>query len=78
MSDYANFVARENGEDAPDTCFCARDLDDDGLCPVHGDPFLSARDRRAASQNPEYFRLRGEVIKFLEHHSKQFDREEAA
>ena len=36
------------------------------------------RDRRAASQNPEYFRLRGEVIKFLEHHSKQFDREEAA
>jgi nitrate ABC transporter ATP-binding subunit len=36
------------------------------------------RDRRAASRNPEYFRLRGEVIKFLEHHSKQFDREQAA
>ena len=36
------------------------------------------RDRRSAAQNPEYFRLRGEVIQFLEHHSKQFDREIAA
>jgi nitrate/nitrite transport system ATP-binding protein len=30
------------------------------------------RSRRAAVENPEYFRLRGEVICFLEHHSKQF------
>ena len=30
------------------------------------------RSRRAAVENPEYFRLRGEVIRFLEHHSKQF------
>ena len=33
---------------------------------------------RAAVENPEYFRLRGEVIRFLEHHSKQFLRESAA
>ena len=36
------------------------------------------RARRAAVENPEYFRLRGEVIRFLEHHSKQFTRESAA
>lgn len=30
------------------------------------------RSRRAAIENPEYFRLRGEVIRFLEHHSRQF------
>jgi len=36
------------------------------------------RSRRAAVENPEYFRLRGEVIRFLEHHSKQFVRESAA
>jgi nitrate/nitrite transport system ATP-binding protein len=30
------------------------------------------RSRRAAIEDPEYFRLRGEVIRFLEHHSKQF------
>ena len=30
------------------------------------------RSRRAAVDNPEYFRLRGEVIRFLEHHSRQF------
>jgi nitrate ABC transporter ATP-binding subunit len=30
------------------------------------------RNRRWASENPEYFRLRKEVIAFLEHHSKQF------
>jgi len=36
------------------------------------------RSRRAAIENPEYFRLRAEVIRFLEHHSKQFARESAA
>jgi len=36
------------------------------------------RSRGAAVENPEYFRLRGEVIRFLEHHSKQFIRESAA
>jgi len=36
------------------------------------------RSRRAAVENPEYFRSRGEIIKFLEHHSKQFSRESAA
>ena len=30
------------------------------------------RCRRAVVDNPEYFRLRGEVIGFLEHHSRQF------
>ncbi|MEO8100067.1 MAG: ABC transporter ATP-binding protein [Acidobacteriota bacterium] len=30
------------------------------------------RSRRWAVENPEYFRLRKEVIGFLEHHSKQF------
>jgi nitrate/nitrite transport system ATP-binding protein len=30
------------------------------------------RSRRSAVENPEYFRLRAEVIRFLEHHSKQF------
>jgi nitrate ABC transporter ATP-binding subunit len=34
------------------------------------------RSRRAAMENPEYFRLRGEVIRFLEHHSKQFAKHE--
>jgi nitrate/nitrite transport system ATP-binding protein len=36
------------------------------------------RSRRAAVENREYFRLRGEVIRFLEHHSKQFAREQVA
>ena len=36
------------------------------------------RSRRAAIENPEYFRLRGEVIRFLEDHSKQFAREKVA
>jgi nitrate/nitrite transport system ATP-binding protein len=36
------------------------------------------RSRRAAVENPEYFRLRGEVIRFLEDHSKQFTREKVA
>lgn len=35
------------------------------------------RSRRAAVENPEYFRLRGEVIRFLEHHSKQFSQHTA-
>jgi ABC-type nitrate/sulfonate/bicarbonate transport system ATPase subunit len=30
------------------------------------------RSRRWAVENPEYFRLRKEIIGFLEHHSKQF------
>ena len=30
------------------------------------------RSRRTAVENPEYFRLRGEVLAFLEHHSRQF------
>ena len=30
------------------------------------------RDRRSATNTPEYFRLRSQVIQFLEHHSKQF------
>jgi nitrate/nitrite transport system ATP-binding protein len=30
------------------------------------------RDRRSATNSPEYFRLRSQVIQFLEHHSKQF------
>ena len=33
------------------------------------------RSRRSAVENPEYFRLRAEVIRFLEHNSKQFARE---
>lgn len=36
------------------------------------------RDRRMASQDPEYFRLRSEVIRFLESHTKQFAHAEAA
>lgn len=36
------------------------------------------RSRGAAVENREYFRLRGEVIRFLEHHSKQFTREQVA
>jgi nitrate ABC transporter ATP-binding subunit len=36
------------------------------------------RSRRAAVESPDYFRLRAEVIGFLEHHSKQFPRESAA
>ncbi len=35
------------------------------------------RDRRMASTNAEYFRLRAEVIRFLDHHSRQFNREAA-
>jgi nitrate/nitrite transport system ATP-binding protein len=30
------------------------------------------RSRRWAMENPEYFRIRKEIIRFLEHHSKQF------
>ena len=30
------------------------------------------RSRRAAVENPDYYRLRGEVIRFLEDHSRQF------
>jgi ABC-type nitrate/sulfonate/bicarbonate transport system ATPase subunit len=30
------------------------------------------RSRVAAVENPEYFRLRGEIIRFLEDHSRQF------
>jgi nitrate ABC transporter ATP-binding subunit len=36
------------------------------------------RERRVAAENPEYFRLRGEIIGFLERHSKQFSSERAA
>jgi len=36
------------------------------------------RERRMAAGNPEYMRLRGDVIRFLEHHSKQFSGEVAA
>ncbi|MBL8233287.1 MAG: ABC transporter ATP-binding protein [Bryobacterales bacterium] len=36
------------------------------------------RDRRMAADNPEYLRLRAEVIRFLEHHSRQFQQEKAA
>jgi nitrate/nitrite transport system ATP-binding protein len=36
------------------------------------------RDRRMASENPEYMRLRAEVIRFLEHHSKQFSHQQEA
>src|SRR5262249_42009589 len=36
------------------------------------------RSRRAAVENREYFRLRGEIIRFLEHHSKQFVRGQVA
>jgi nitrate/nitrite transport system ATP-binding protein len=36
------------------------------------------RSRRSAVENPEYFRLRADVIRFLEHHTKQFDRERVA
>ncbi len=35
-------------------------------------PLARPRSRRAAIESPEYFRLRGEVIRFLEHHSRQF------
>ena len=36
------------------------------------------RTRRAAVANPEYFRLRGEVMRFLEDHSNQFAQERVA
>ena len=36
------------------------------------------RSRRSAMENPEYFRLRAEIIRFLENHTKQFARERAA
>ncbi len=36
------------------------------------------RSRRSAVENPKYFRLRGEVIRFLEHHTNQFARERVA
>jgi nitrate ABC transporter ATP-binding subunit len=36
------------------------------------------RSRSAAVENPDYFRLRGEVIRFLEDHSKQFAQERVA
>ena len=35
------------------------------------------RDRRMLTESPEYFRLRGQVIRFLEHNSKQFEKEAA-
>lgn len=43
-------------------------------------PLPRPRGRRMAAENPDYLRLRGEVIRFLEHHSKQFAKvgEEAA
>jgi nitrate/nitrite transport system ATP-binding protein len=31
------------------------------------------RERRSAGESAEYFRLRAEVIRFLEHHSRQFE-----
>lgn len=36
------------------------------------------RGRTELLDNPEYFRLRGEVLRFLEHHSKQFAAAQAA
>ena len=36
------------------------------------------RDRRSATDNLEYFRMRSEIIRFLEHHNKQFAQEKAA
>ena len=36
------------------------------------------RSRTELLDNPEYFRLRGEVLGFLEHHSKQFAAVQAA
>jgi nitrate/nitrite transport system ATP-binding protein len=36
------------------------------------------RDRRAAADNPGYFGLRAEIIRFLEHHSRQFTKDKAA
>jgi len=36
------------------------------------------RSRRGAVENPDYFRIRGEVIRFLEDHSKQFAQERVA
>ena len=36
------------------------------------------RDRRELADNQDYYRLRNEVIRFLEHHSKQFAQEKAA
>lgn len=36
------------------------------------------RDRRALTESQEYFRLRATVIRFLEHHSRQFGNQEAA
>jgi len=36
------------------------------------------RQRRAVTDNAEYFRLRGEIIRFLEHHTKQFAQEKVA
>ena len=36
------------------------------------------RGRRMAAENPDYLRLRNEIIRFLEHHSKQFAATEKA
>jgi nitrate/nitrite transport system ATP-binding protein len=36
------------------------------------------RDRRMAADNPHYFRSRSEIIRFLEHHSRQFEKDKAA
>ena len=36
------------------------------------------RDRRELADNQQYYQIRKEVIDFLEHHSKQFTRQEAA
>jgi nitrate ABC transporter ATP-binding subunit len=39
-----------------------------------GVPLPRPRSRRAAVENPEYFKLRAEVIRFLEHSTNQFER----
>ena len=36
------------------------------------------RSRRAAVENPEYFRLRGEIVRFLEHNNRQLAQEQVA
>ncbi len=42
-------------DETPETCWCHRELDDDGQCPVHGDPRQSAKEERA-----DYLRERDE------------------
>jgi nitrate ABC transporter ATP-binding subunit len=41
-------------------------------------PLARPRDRRACADSAEYYRLRAEVIRFLEHHSRQFGQGAAA